>query len=156
MAMPREPAADDVHDILAAEAFVVPASDPELHERHTDAHDVLAAEEFVVPAPDPQLHRRAENAPHDVLAAEEFIVPAPDPVLHHRAVVLPPDPTGIAEAHDVLAAEEFALPAGPSAPGKRAEGWSPLSVSRHRVRAPMLLLAAGLAGGALLRGRRRA
>lgn len=74
------------------------------------AHDVLAAEEFVVPAPDPQLHH--EHA-HDVLAAEEFVVPARDPGLHHGPVLLPGDPTGIAEAHDVLAAEEFAMPAPP-------------------------------------------
>ncbi|MGO9960426.1 MAG: hypothetical protein ACLP50_31370 [Solirubrobacteraceae bacterium] len=49
---------------------------------------------------------------HDILAAEEFGVPAPDPALHHhRPVILPADPTGIAEPHDVLAAEEFAMPA---------------------------------------------
>lgn len=54
----REPA----HDILAAEAFAVPAPDPIL--RHHDpvklpgdptgiaeAHDILAAEEFAMPAP---------------------------------------------------------------------------------------------------------
>jgi hypothetical protein len=77
---------------------------------HTDAHahDILAAEEFGMPAPDPRLHR---DEAHDVLAAEEFVVPAPDPRLHHGPVLLPADPTGIAEAHDVLAAEEFALPA---------------------------------------------
>lgn len=49
---------------------------------------------------------------HDILAAEEFGVPAPDPDLHHRGrVVLPDDPSGIAEPHDVLAAEAFAMPA---------------------------------------------
>lgn len=74
-----------------------------------DVHDVLAAEEFGVPAPDPALHR--EEA-HDVLAAEEFVVPAPDPAIGHGPVTLPADPSGIAEPHDVLAAEEFALPAG--------------------------------------------
>jgi hypothetical protein len=52
----------------------------------------------------------AEEPAHDILA-EEFAVPAPDPSLHHGPVVLPDDPSGIAEPHDVLAAEEFALPA---------------------------------------------
>jgi len=54
---------------------------------------------------------------HDVLAAEEFAVPAPDPSISHPPVVLPEDPSGIAEPHDVLAAEEFALPASPPHPG---------------------------------------
>jgi hypothetical protein len=48
---------------------------------------------------------------HDVLAADEFAMPAGDPSLHHAPVVLPDDPSGIAEPHDVLAAEEFAMPA---------------------------------------------
>ena len=50
------------HDILAAEAFAVPAPDPRL--RHdlvlpedptgiAVAHDILAAEEFAMPAPEP-------------------------------------------------------------------------------------------------------
>ena len=52
----------------------------------------------------------AEEPAHDVLAAEAFAMPAPDPRLHHGPVVLPDDPTGIAEPHDVLAAEEFAMP----------------------------------------------
>jgi hypothetical protein len=53
-----------------------------------------------------------QEPPHDILAAEEFAMPAPDPDLHHRdPVVLPEDPTGIAEPHDVLAAEEFPIPA---------------------------------------------
>jgi hypothetical protein len=77
--------------------------------RGDDVHDVLAAEEFAVPAPDPALHR---EEPHDVLAAEAFVVPAPDPAIRHGPVALPADPTGIAEPHDVLAAEEFAMPAG--------------------------------------------
>jgi hypothetical protein len=55
--------------------------------------------------------RPFEEPVHDVLAAEMFAMPAPDPTLHHRPVVLPDDPTGIAEPHDVLAAEEFAMPA---------------------------------------------
>ncbi len=52
------------------------------------AHDVLAAEAFAVPAPDPVLHhgpvRLPEDPtgieePHDVLAAEDFAMPAPPP-----------------------------------------------------------------------------
>src|SRR5918911_1730026 len=54
---------------------------------------------------------RAEEAAHDVLAAEAFAMPAADPDLHHGPVVLPDDPTGIAEPHDILAAEEFPMPA---------------------------------------------
>lgn len=52
-------------------------------------HDILAAEAFVVPGPDPGLHphgpvRLPEDPtgipePHDVLAAEEFAMPAPLP-----------------------------------------------------------------------------
>jgi hypothetical protein len=53
-----------------------------------------------------------EEPARDVLAAEAFAVPAPDPGLRHRPVVLPEDPSGIAEPHDILAAEEFAMPAG--------------------------------------------
>ena len=51
------------------------------------AHDVLAAEAFAMPAPDPALHHHGPiqlpedpmgNAePHDILAAEEFPMPAP-------------------------------------------------------------------------------
>jgi hypothetical protein len=50
------------------------------------AHDVLAAEEFAVPASDPSLHHgpvrlpvdpTGISEPHDVLAAEEFAMPAP-------------------------------------------------------------------------------
>ena len=52
---------DAAHDILAAEAFAVPAPDPRL--RHNlvlpddptgiaVAHDILAAEEFAMPAPE--------------------------------------------------------------------------------------------------------
>jgi hypothetical protein len=59
MAMTESP-----HDILAAEAFVVPAPDPELHPHRpmqlpedptgiAEPHDVLAAEEFAMPAPRP-------------------------------------------------------------------------------------------------------
>jgi hypothetical protein len=62
-----------------------------------------------MPVPKPQT---PEDEPaHDVLAAEAFAVPAPDPDLRHQQVVLPADPSGIAEPHDILAAEEFAMPA---------------------------------------------
>jgi hypothetical protein len=50
------------------------------------AHDVLAAEAFAMPAPDPRLHPHpldvpqdpagGDATPHDVLAAEEFPMPA--------------------------------------------------------------------------------
>jgi hypothetical protein len=54
------PADEPAHDVLAAEAFAVPASDPAL--RHApvslpddpsgiaEPHDILAAEEFAMPA----------------------------------------------------------------------------------------------------------
>ncbi len=51
------------------------------------AHDVLAAEAFAMPAPDPELHHHGpiqlpedptgSAEPHDILAAEEFPMPAP-------------------------------------------------------------------------------
>src|SRR5579884_3389487 len=52
------------------------------------ATDVLAAEAFAVPAPDPQLRRQPVTLPedpsgiaepHDILAAEEFAMPAGRP-----------------------------------------------------------------------------
>jgi hypothetical protein len=50
------------------------------------AHDILAAEAFAVPAPDPRLRHDLELPgdpagivePHDILAAEEFAMPAPE------------------------------------------------------------------------------
>ena len=64
-------------------------------------------------------HRTPDEEPaHDVLAAEAFAMPAADPGLRHRRVVLPEDPSGIAEPHDILAAEEFAMPALPGEPGR--------------------------------------
>ncbi len=79
---------EEAHDVLAAEAFVVPAADPELE----PAHDILAAEDYGVPGPDPDLHElhrhdplkvpdgpHADPTPHDVLAAEEFPMPAIHP-----------------------------------------------------------------------------
>src|SRR5947209_20376936 len=50
------------HDVLAAEAFAMPASDPDLHHH-----------EPVVLPDDPS----GDTEPHDVLAAEEFPMPAP-------------------------------------------------------------------------------
>ena len=78
----------------------------------------------------PEHRRPAKDPARDVLAAEAFAVPAPDPSLTHGPVVLPDDPTGIAEPHDILAAEEFAMPASarssdssPSALARRAGPW---------------------------------
>jgi hypothetical protein len=111
------------------------------------AHDVLAAEAFAMPAADPRLH--VEPA-HDVLAAEAFAMPAADPALHHGPVVLPDDPTGIAEAHDVLAAEQFAMPAGwpVGADGARAPRRRPSSRLTRAV-------AAAVTGYVVLRQLRR-
>jgi hypothetical protein len=88
----------------------------------------------------------ADEPARDVLAAEAFAVPAPDPSLHHGPVVLPDDPTGIAEPHDVLAAEEFAMPAAPaqhatSVMTRRAQDWWRLGIA---VAAGGLLLLAAL------------
>jgi hypothetical protein len=53
-----------------------------------EAHDVLAAEAFAVPAPDPDLRHgpvvlpedpSGIAEPHDILAAEEFAMPAGGP-----------------------------------------------------------------------------
>jgi hypothetical protein len=52
------------------------------------AHDILAAEAFAVPAADPAFRRvtvlpddpAGIAEPHDILAAEEFAMPAPGPV----------------------------------------------------------------------------
>ncbi|HWF35681.1 MAG TPA: hypothetical protein VG295_09910 [Solirubrobacteraceae bacterium] len=76
----------------------------------------------------------SDLAAHDVLAAEEFALPAPDPSIGHPPVVLPEDPSGIAEPHDVLAAEEFALPACPQHPGSPVVGsvrrlWQPAAAA---------------------------
>ena len=53
---------------------------------HEPAHDILAAEAFAVPAPDPRLRLGLVlpddpvgiPEPHDILAAEEFAMPAPE------------------------------------------------------------------------------
>jgi hypothetical protein len=83
--------------------------------------------------------RPEEEAAHDVLAAEAFAVPAPDPNLRHRRVVLPEDPSGIAEPHDILAAEEFAMPAVPPRP--RSAGASSAARARQGLGAAAALLA---------------
>ena len=118
--LPDEPA----RDVLAAEAFAVPAPDPILHVRHEDAHDVLAAEEFEVGASDP------------ALARHPFVPP-----------VSPTDPHGAEQPHDVLAAEEFALPAAP--PDSRV----PLSAGPSPLR-PIAVLAIAVLALVLLRRRR--
>jgi hypothetical protein len=126
-----------------------------------EPHDVLAAEEFVVPAADPRLHG---DEPHDVLAAEEFELGAADPALHHGRVVPPSDPSGIEEPHDVLAAEEFAVPAGGARAGGRGRGraseygsWTAVALRGPRAsggaRAASLLLVGALIAH-LLRRRR--
>jgi hypothetical protein len=61
---------------------------PESHEPSPKeaAHDILAAEAFAVPAPDPRLRHdlvlpgdpAGIVEPHDILAAEEFAMPAPE------------------------------------------------------------------------------
>ncbi len=73
MAGRENPDDQSAHDVLAAEAFAMPAPDPTL--RHhpitlpedptgiAEAHDVLAAEEFAMPAP------RATSASGGALAA---------------------------------------------------------------------------------------
>jgi hypothetical protein len=64
MAKPNPSETDNTaHDVLAAEAFQMPAADPDLHHGpvvlpedptgNAEAHDVLAAEEFAMPAPSP-------------------------------------------------------------------------------------------------------
>ena len=69
---PEKPDDEPAHDVLAAEAFAVPAPDPEL--RHgpvvlpadpsgiEEPHDTLAAEEFAIPAVTPPRDGRARGA----------------------------------------------------------------------------------------------
>jgi hypothetical protein len=65
------------------------------------AHDVLAAEAFAVPAPDPRLRHRAFvvpddpsgiSEPHDILAAEEFAMPAANGETVRTALARPESP----------------------------------------------------------------
>jgi hypothetical protein len=70
----------------------VPATPPN-ESGHEAAHDILAAEAFAVPAPDPRLGHELVlpddpagiPEPHDILAAEEFAMPAPEGSLAGRA-----------------------------------------------------------------------
>jgi hypothetical protein len=71
----QTPADEPAHDVLAAEAFVVPVADPSLHpgpvvlpedpSGDSEPHDILAAEEFAMPAAAPHplglLVRRSEE-----------------------------------------------------------------------------------------------
>ncbi len=98
-----------------------------------------------------QIERADEEPAHDVLAAEAFAVPAPDPQLRHGPVVLPEDPSGIAEPHDVLAAEEFAMPAGRPTTSSGGSRFPPSGTAGR-----WAVLAAGVGGClAVLRRRRR-
>ncbi len=56
------PTKEQAHDVLAAEAFAMPAADPDLHH-----HGPVLLPEDPTGIP----------VPHDVLAAEEFPMPAP-------------------------------------------------------------------------------
>jgi hypothetical protein len=58
---PSQPRDEEAHDILAAEAFAMPAADPRL------SHGLVLPED---PVGTPE--------PHDILAAEEFAMPAPE------------------------------------------------------------------------------
>ncbi len=100
---------------------------------------------------DPHPSKPPEGEPaHDILAAEEFGVPAADPELHHHGpVVLPDDPSGIAEPHDILAAEAFAMPAA-----RRHES-PPTLAERARSPRGMLQIAVAFTAAFLLARRLR-
>jgi len=76
------PLEDEAHDVLAAEAFALPAADPSLRQRSislpddpsgiAEPHDVLAAEEFAMPAP--------RDAPAPAGRAGRIAAKAPLPV----------------------------------------------------------------------------
>jgi hypothetical protein len=95
---------------------------------------------------------RDQQPARDILAAEAFAVPAPDPALRREPLVLPEDPTGVAEPHDILAAEEFAMPA--VEPPRRSRGPLP-SVSETPWRAGLGAVGALLAWVGLRRRARR-
>ncbi len=81
-------------------------------------------------------------------------MPSADPSLRHQPIMLPDDPSGIAEPHDVLAAEEFAMPAPRGAPesggGPLARAGEAATPKRIGIAAVVALLAL-----VLLRRRRR-
>ena len=61
---------------------------PQTGDDDSEAHDILAAEAFAMPATDPTLHHgpvqlpsdpAGDVEPHDILAAEEFAMPAVRP-----------------------------------------------------------------------------
>jgi len=91
-----------------------------------------------------------EDPAHDVLAAEAFAMPSADPSLRHQPIMLPDDPSGIAEPHDVLAAEEFAMPAPRGAPesggGPLARAGEAATPKRIGIAAAVALLALALLG----------
>ncbi len=67
----RTPADEPAHDVLAAEAFAMPAPDPELNHPPVvlpsdpsgiqEPHDILAAEEFAMPAVKPHFDQRLDR-----------------------------------------------------------------------------------------------
>jgi MYXO-CTERM domain-containing protein len=93
-----------------------------------------------------------EDPAHDVLAAEAFAMPSADPSLRHQPIMLPDDPSGIAEPHDVLAAEEFPMPAPRGAP---ESGSGPLARAGEAATPRRIGLAAAVALLALVLLRRR-
>ncbi len=72
-------------------------------------------------------------------------MPSADPSLRHQPIMLPDDPSGIAEPHDVLAAEEFAMPAPRGAPetagGPLARAGEAASPKRIGIAAAVALVA---------------
>ncbi|MBV8997938.1 MAG: hypothetical protein JO304_02695 [Solirubrobacterales bacterium] len=83
---------DEAHDVLAAEAFAVPAADPSLSRRPitlpddpsgiAEPHDILAAEEFAMPA------TRGTSAPAGPAARLAAKTPLPVRIVALAAVAL--------------------------------------------------------------------
>jgi hypothetical protein len=94
---------------------------------------------------------KPDDPAHDVLAAEAFAMPARDPDLNAGPVLLPDDPTGIAEPHDVLAAEEFPMPA----PGHAGGGLGAVAARAGGARGIAVALGAIVAVALILRLLRR-
>src|SRR5260370_40711393 len=94
----QSPDGEDAHDVLAAEAFAVPAPDPEL--RHgpvvlpeaptgiPEPHDILAAEEFPMPSGGrscgPGQANRSRAARRGGLIAGPGLLAAATPRRRHR------------------------------------------------------------------------